>query len=94
MDPNLPPNDLESEWAIIASILGQPWDSKIDQVIGNVAENDFFDAGCRVVFRAIEALNASKLAVDQPSVKSWLTRNGLSGQVDWNDFKDGLANSV
>lgn len=94
MNPNLPPNDLESEWAIIASILGQPWDSKIDQVIGNVAESDFFDAGCRVVFRAIEALNAAKLAVDQPSVKSWLTRNGLSGQVDWNDFKDGLANSV
>lgn len=92
MANNLPPNDLESEWAVIASVLGQPWDSKIDQVIGNIAGSDFFHEGCRVVFQAIETLNEQKLSVDQPSVKSWLARNNLAGRVDWDDFREAMSN--
>lgn len=92
MEHDVLPFDPGAEWAIVAACVAQPKDSKLDHVVGSVQPADFFDIGCRLVFSAIVDLHANKLAVDLVAIHGWLSRRGVIGQVDYDDFKTGLSN--
>jgi replicative DNA helicase len=92
MEHEILPFDAGAEWAIVAACVAQPKDSKLDNVVGSVQPAEFFDIGCRLVFSAIVDLHANRLAVDLVSIHGWLSRRGVIGQVDYDDFKTGLSN--
>ena len=88
-EPRPLPMCLESEAAVIATILAQK--SNPDVAVSELDPSDFMDTTNRVIWKGVVELHKTGMPVDIPAVKDWLTRNGLVGMVDPNDMQRKLA---
>jgi len=69
-DARIPPHDLETEKALLGTILLH--DEALFDVAGHVAASDFYRAGHRRIFEAMEGLAAQKIPIDFLTLKDRL----------------------
>jgi replicative DNA helicase len=88
----IPPQNLEAEQAVLASMLLDP--AAIDRVEEILDENAFYRGAHRKVFQAIAALSARNESADLITVSEELRRRGDLESVGGATFLQGLLDAV
>jgi replicative DNA helicase len=88
----LPPQDLEAEQATLGSILVEPGAAMI--AMGLLEENDFYPEAHRLIYRAMQAVQARNEPVDIVTVSAELRRLDLLERVGGGEYLTALIRTV
>ena len=79
----VPPHSISIEQAVISGLMA---DNGQHEVVGQIAEDDFYSPRHAVMFRAIASLSASGKPADALTVFEWLTSHGLVDKAGGEEY--------
>ncbi len=88
----VPPNDLDAEAAVLATILLKP--DTLDRIGSLLTEDHFYSDANRRIFQAFRDLSAKGRPIDILTVKSWLNDRGLLQRAGGPTYLASILDSV
>ncbi len=87
-----PPNSLEAEQAVLGMLMLSP--DAMDEVCSELAENDFYTARHRAIFRSMQELNRRGQPCDAITLGDWFETAGITDITGGIQYAVDLASSV